>query len=178
MDENSDRFPLPKGPWTRNLDRFPKNFKEESILQYKDTSKHHLLVTGCSRQIKLAICLFIIAKMLLDYIRDERSYIPEDISCTSKQREWGTGSASLDNINIPLSVKWEHEFHQIVEERMLLKHCQISEKDAVELEKQTRGQNQCKLWFEERKKRLTSSKFGDVIKRKGPVNQKMINNIC
>ena len=36
----------------------------------------------------------------------------------------------------------------------------------VELERNTRGQSDCALWFEERRYRLTASNFGSVIKRK------------
>ncbi|KAG5884011.1 hypothetical protein JTB14_018573 [Gonioctena quinquepunctata] len=59
MDENSDRFPLPKGPWARNLDRFPKNFKEESILHTKTRQNIIFWVTECSRNTLGTLFFFI-----------------------------------------------------------------------------------------------------------------------
>ncbi|XP_077548147.1 uncharacterized protein LOC144160941 [Haemaphysalis longicornis] len=51
--------------------------------------------------------------------------------------------------------------------------CSLSMEEAHELEKMTRGQN-TPLWLEERKKRITASRFGDVVLRKAAVSEKFI----
>lgn len=51
--------------------------------------------------------------------------------------------------------------------------CSVSMEEARELEKMTRGQN-TPLWQEERRKRITASRFGDVVLRKAAVNEKFI----
>lgn len=51
--------------------------------------------------------------------------------------------------------------------------CSLSMEEAHELEKMTRGQN-TPLWLEERQKRITASRFGDVDLRKAAVNEKFI----
>ncbi len=50
----------------------------------------------------------------------------------------------------------------------------ISKQDAHKLEHNTCQQSKCKVWFEERKKRLTSSSFGKVCKRKKDINEKFL----
>ena len=52
----------------------------------------------------------------------------------------------------------------------------ISLDDAIELEKSTRLQCNDQLWHVERKKRLTASNFGLIIKRKKDVNIKFLKN--
>ncbi len=50
----------------------------------------------------------------------------------------------------------------------------VSRGDARKIEKETMGQSTSKKWFIERKKRLTSSNFGSVIKRKLKIYPKTI----
>jgi hypothetical protein len=50
----------------------------------------------------------------------------------------------------------------------------LSKEDARKIEKETMGQSTSKKWFIERKKRLTSSNFGSVIKRKMKIYPKTI----
>ena len=50
----------------------------------------------------------------------------------------------------------------------------VSKEDARKIDEETMGQSTSKKWFLERKKRLTSSNFGSVIKRKMKIYPKTI----
>ena len=49
--------------------------------------------------------------------------------------------------------------------------------EALELEQETRGQAATRLWFDERRKRLTSSNFSKIVKRKKAVTPARIKNV-
>lgn len=52
----------------------------------------------------------------------------------------------------------------------------LSKAKAFEIERNTRQQSDCELWFQERKKRLTASKFHEIIKRK-TINDKYLDRL-
>ena len=53
----------------------------------------------------------------------------------------------------------------------------ISQEEAVTLEKNTRDQADSDLWHIERRKRLTASNFGRIMLRKVAVNEKFVNSL-
>ncbi|XP_038064580.1 uncharacterized protein LOC119734986 isoform X1 [Patiria miniata] len=53
----------------------------------------------------------------------------------------------------------------------------LTEQEAVDLEQATVGQASCIHWFETREKRLTSSLFGKILKRKKAVNQSFLMSL-
>lgn len=55
--------------------------------------------------------------------------------------------------------------------------CALSLEEAHALEEMTRGQSSVPLWHEERKKRITASRFRDVVTRKAPVTEKFVASI-
>ena len=52
----------------------------------------------------------------------------------------------------------------------------ITHSEASKLEKLTRNQSEDQKWYEERKKRITASNFGIVMKRKKDVNTTFLKN--
>ena len=52
----------------------------------------------------------------------------------------------------------------------------MSHADAVNLEKSTRLQSNDSLWHEDRKKRITASNFGAILKRKKDTTDKFLRN--
>lgn len=55
--------------------------------------------------------------------------------------------------------------------------CVLTLPEAHILEEQTRGQSSVLLWHSEREKRLTASKFGDIVKRQAPVTDKFVRRM-
>lgn len=97
--------------------------------------------------------------MLADHIA-ERNYRPDEICHISVVHNEDEAP-----INLPL-----YALGGEVREGMA---CSLSLEEAHELEKMTRGQD-TPLWHEERKKRLTASRFGEIVLRKSAVNEKFI----
>lgn len=54
---------------------------------------------------------------------------------------------------------------------------QITYREAVELEKQTRAQRKCPMWITQRAKRFTASNFGEIFHRKIRPNGKFLSRI-
>ncbi|XP_056014374.1 uncharacterized protein LOC125665758 [Ostrea edulis] len=52
----------------------------------------------------------------------------------------------------------------------------LTQSDAINLEKSTRSQSLNQIWHTERSKRITASNFGLIIRRKKDVNQKFLKN--
>ena len=87
-----------------------------------------------------------------------------------------TDSASEDedesNLPQPLTALYSGEYatltkHQLKEKcSQLAKELQVTPEQCKELEKVTRNQSICPLWFEHRKGRITASKAHSVLKRK------------
>ena len=87
-----------------------------------------------------------------------------------------TDSASEDedesNLPQPLTALYSEEYatltkHQLKEKcSQLAKELQVTPEQCKELEKVTRNQSICPLWFEHRKGRITASKAHRVLKRK------------
>ena len=57
----------------------------------------------------------------------------------------------------------EEELNKLCAETLLRLQISVAERDNIEM--QTRSQRNEKLWFELRRKRLTSSRFGELCKR-------------
>ncbi|XP_064457136.1 uncharacterized protein LOC135367975 [Ornithodoros turicata] len=74
-------------------------------------------------------------------------------------------------ISLPTKILW------VDDAKPYTPHHSLSLKEAQELEKLTRGQGSNELWIKERSTRVTASHFGDVVRRKAPINQKMIDRI-
>ena len=47
----------------------------------------------------------------------------------------------------------------------------------MEIEKKTRRQSNCSAWYQERAFRITDSRFGEVVSRKAPVNDKLLHSL-
>ncbi|CAH1170830.1 unnamed protein product [Phaedon cochleariae] len=64
-----------------------------------------------------------------------------------------------------------------VQNMELFNLCKVTLDEAVHIEEITRKQSKSDHWIKQRQNRITSSKFGDIIKRKAPVNESLINRI-
>ncbi|CAN7943520.1 unnamed protein product [Ixodes hexagonus] len=69
------------------------------------------------------------------------------------------------HVRLPLSVLWGSPEN-------ITDDCNLTLDEAHELEQKTRGQADKTLWYEERAKRVTASRFGDVVKRQAPITEK------
>ena len=47
----------------------------------------------------------------------------------------------------------------------------------MEIEKNTRSQSSCSTWYQERAFRVTASRFGEVVSRKAPVNDRFLHTL-
>ena len=79
----------------------------------------------------------------------------------------------LDNLQSTLAEK-SNNYSETVKE---LKHSAIiTHSEIIQIEKNTREQSSSDKWFEERHKRLTSSNFGAVVKRRKTIFPKSLLN--
>lgn len=53
----------------------------------------------------------------------------------------------------------------------------LSPENAIDIEKNTRGQSTCSAWYQERAFRITASRFGNVVSRKAPINDKFLHSL-
>ena len=66
----------------------------------------------------------------------------------------GNGTANIDSSNMSL------------EQKSIIEDILLSKEQCIELEKNTRDQSSSSLWQDARKKRVTASQFGDVVKQR------------
>ena len=48
---------------------------------------------------------------------------------------------------------------------------------AIDIETNTRSQSSCSVWYQEWAFRITASRFGDVVSRKAPINDKFLHSL-
>lgn len=77
-------------------------------------------------------------------------------------------SKQQQQIRLPLCVESKTRYDMNV--------CSLSLEEAQALEEMTRGQSNVPLWHEERRKKITASHFGDVL-RKAPATEKFVASI-
>ena len=63
------------------------------------------------------------------------------------------------------------------EEKPFLSNIMLSREKALEIERNTRGQSNCTAWYQERAFRITASRFGEVVFRKAPVNDRFLHSL-
>ena len=63
------------------------------------------------------------------------------------------------------------------EEKPFLSNIMLSREKALEIERNTRGQSNCSAWYQERAFRITASRFGEVVSRKAPVNDRFLHSL-
>ena len=63
------------------------------------------------------------------------------------------------------------------EEKPVLSNIMLSREKALEIEKNTRSQSNCSAWYQERAFRITASRFGEVVSRKAPVNDRFLHSL-
>ena len=63
------------------------------------------------------------------------------------------------------------------EEKPVLSNIMLSRENALEIEKNTRSQSNCSAWYQERAFRITASRFGEVVSRKAPVNDRFLHSL-
>ena len=63
------------------------------------------------------------------------------------------------------------------EEKPFLSKIMLSREKALEIERNTRGQSNCSAWYQERAFRITTSRFGEVVFRKAPVNDRFLHSL-
>ena len=63
------------------------------------------------------------------------------------------------------------------EEKPVLSNIMLSREKALEIEKNTRSQSNCSAWYQERAFRITASRFGEVVFRKAPVNDRFLHSL-
>lgn len=75
-------------------------------------------------------------------------------------------------LELPLKTMWDKHLSDIIESNdilhttEMLNECSLAIQDARDLERNTRPQSECELWFLERKKRITSTNFSSIVRRK------------
>ncbi|KAF5269835.1 hypothetical protein FQR65_LT05881 [Abscondita terminalis] len=83
---------------------------------------------------------------------------------------------------LPTQSLWNKEFFIIarlndLNVTELLNFCSVTLDEARAIEKKTRKQSENQLWRMERTKRISSSKFGNIVRRKAAVNDKLLKQI-
>ena len=63
------------------------------------------------------------------------------------------------------------------EEKAFLVNIILSPEKAIDIEKNTTSQSSCSAWYQERAFRITASRFGDVVSRKAPINDKFLHSL-
>ena len=63
------------------------------------------------------------------------------------------------------------------EEKPFLSNIMLSREKALEIERNTKGQSNCSAWYQERAFRITASRFGEVVSRKAPVNDRFLHSL-
>ena len=63
------------------------------------------------------------------------------------------------------------------EEKAFLANIILSPEKAIDIEKNTRIQSSWSAWYQERAFRITASRFGDVVSRKAPINDKFLHSL-
>jgi len=63
------------------------------------------------------------------------------------------------------------------QEKPLLANIMLSREKALDIEKNTRRQFNCSAWYQERAFRITASRFGEVVSRKAPVNDRFLHSL-
>ena len=63
------------------------------------------------------------------------------------------------------------------EEKPFLSKIMLSREKALEIERNTRGQSNCSAWYQERAFRITTSRFGEVVFRKAPDNDRFLHSL-
>lgn len=109
------------------------------------------------------------SRMMCDII-SEASYQPELsrslVSITEEsQPHISEEEPCAADLRLPLAVLWGSPTDSTTD-------CCLTLDEAHELELKTRDQADVQLWYEERAKRITASRFGDIVNRKAPVTEK------
>ena len=63
------------------------------------------------------------------------------------------------------------------EKNPFLSNIMLSREKPMEIEKNTRSQSNCSAWYQERAFRITASRFGEVVFRKAPVNDRFLHSL-
>ena len=63
------------------------------------------------------------------------------------------------------------------QEKPFLANIMLSLEKALDIEKNTRRQSNCSAWYQERAFRITASRFGEVVSRKAPVNDRFLHSL-
>ena len=63
------------------------------------------------------------------------------------------------------------------EKNPFLSNIMLSREKPMEIEKNTRSQSNCSAWYQERAFRITASRFGEVISRKAPANDRFLHSL-
>ena len=80
-------------------------------------------------------------------------------------------------ITLPEHVRKGPPSTVLEEEKLFLANIILSPEKALEIEKNTRSQSSCSAWHQERAFRITASRFGEVVSRKAPVNDKFLHSL-
>lgn len=88
---------------------------------------------------------------------------------------------SIPNI-LPRGILWLKEYSDMIlctdlPNIELINYVSVSLEEAQAIEKETRSQSLCGKWYDERQKRITSTKFFDIVRRRTPVTQQLISRI-
>lgn len=80
-------------------------------------------------------------------------------------------------ITLPEHVRKGSPLTVLDEEKLFLSNIMLSREKALEIEKNTRSQSTCSAWYQERSFRITASRFGEVVSRKAPINDRFLHSL-
>ena len=136
-----------------------------SWLQYNNTATHQSLPWGN----------FLEGCPLANQLRD--IYPPGFVETIYSSKDLEAVFDFPIEITLPEHVRKGPPSTVLEEEKLFLANIILSPEKALEIEKNTRSQSSCSAWHQERAFRITASRFGEVVSRKAPVNEKFLHSL-
>jgi hypothetical protein len=163
-------------------------FKELVFVKYepgKVQKPHTRKFTSPPAQITTEMLQMVNSTLISSNMSPMLCQVLQDNSCLAVASQVPSTSASSTTVppttqsrpRLPTEILWYEEVQGVRKVEYIRLCCDLTLEEAHALEEQTRNQSNSSLWHEERAKRITASKFKDVVGRKKEATEDFINKI-